>query len=715
MPYLPSRAHAAVLLFLAFLPRAEAEEVSVEADSLNIQGDQVTADGAVEAERGDSNAEAQRAVYDRSSQWLELFGDARVSEPGYCLQAPHIRLNTETELGKADSPKLHMLANDTWVLAEQLERYAPDRIRLDNAAYTACSPPEHPPWGIRSSTTYVNQETDFAHHLNARFEVGGVPLLYTPYFGHRTDDERHTGFLLPTLEVSGTRGTDVTVPFYWNIAPQMDATIGVRHMTRNGTMPRLQFRHLGPNIESRIEGEILPEDNTTGETRWRVEADQRGRLPGGIGYRLDAERVSDPEFISEFGSGVERGSQRFLTSSLELSRGLGSFRWWANFSHHQDLQDFNADDTLQELPRTSLRGEQPLPGPARLDLNSEYVYFFREEGQRNHRLFADPTLETPLRSRFGSLVPAAGVHWTSYQIQPGGQGASSRTETRTVPHFSLRATSQVQRTFAFEDLALRHVIEPELFYLYVSPRGQDDLPVLDTRSPPIRFNDLFDRNPRFSGIDRIGDANQLTTALSTRLDAKSGNERWEAASIRVGQIRFFRDREVTLPGQTPETRGFSNLFGELDLRPIPEVVWKTVAEYDPDRPSVGVNEMTNFQSQLTASPGPHRFRASYLLRNDFSGGTRRTTTEEVETSAEMAVAKRWSVFGTFRHSLRFDETLLQRIGFNYDACCYDIGLTLENRVLRRRAGGQEETTLFLTFSLRTLGSSKIGTDPGNLF
>ncbi len=724
MPWNLFRTFTVAILAFGIIRPTTGEEVNLEAEHLTIEEDQVVAEGKVKARQGQRRAKAAQAKYDRSSHWLELFGEVSLSEPGFCIQAPRARLNTQTKLGEALSPKLHVQANDSWVLADKLERYAPQRSRLDNAAYTACTPPEDPPWRIRSSSTYINQETDYARHWNARFEVSGIPVLYTPYLGHYTDNKRHTGFLLPSFEFSGTRGTDITVPFYWNIAPQLDATIELRHMTRNGTMPQLEVRHLAPKLRTRLYGEFLPNDNTTGEDRFLAKAEQAGKLPGEIDYRLNVQRVSDAEYLSFFGSGVEQGSQRFLASTLDLSRGLGPFRWQTRFAHYQDLQDFNADDTVQELPRMRLQGEQRLAGLFQLNWDSEYVYFFREEGKRTHRLFANPALKLPLNSPYGSLVPSTGIHWTGYRIQPQRGATSSKIENRLLPHFSLRATSQLQRTFGFKEFALRHVIEPELFYLYVPFRDQSDLPVLDTRERPLRFHDLFDINPRFSGLDRMGDANQLTTAISSRIEVKSEDERWEAAALRLGQIRFFRDREVTLPGDSANTRGFSNLFGELTLSPIPEITWKTMAEYDPERPSLGVNQMDYFESELGIILGEHRLQARYLLRND-SGNPGKgllgedkqpITTEELESSAHLALSKRWSLSGTFRHSFRFDETLLQRVGVNYDACCWGIGLSVENRILRqRRAGNREETLLWLTFSFRTLGGTRAGINTANLF
>jgi LPS-assembly protein len=708
------------LLLAAALPLGagaqEREEVNLKANRLTVEEDRAIAEGEVRARQGDRRMRADRLVFDRATGWMELSGAVRLWEPGYVVDTPAARFNTRTELGEVESPRLHLENNDSWLLAEGLERYAPSRFRLDGACYTACTPPEDPPWALRSSQVYVNQESHFAHHWNSRFELGGVPVFYTPYFGHYTDTKRHTGFLYPAFEFSGERGTDIAVPFYWNIAPQLDATIGVRNMTAHGTMPQLEVRHLGPDVATRVYGEFLSNDDATGEDRYYGVAEQEGTLPGNVGYQLDAKRVSDPEYLSLFGSGVESGSQRFLASNLTLSRNWAPYRLSASFNHHQDLVDFNADDTLQELPRMRLEGEQGLfsPGGAtRFALDSEYVYFYRREGDRTHRLYADPELGYTLDGRYGTLQPRAGVHWTGYRFLPEGEGGVAETRSRTLPHVSLRADSEVFRVFQWGDTAFRHSIGPELFYLYVPYRDQTDLPRLDTNEPPLRVDDLFDMN-RFSGVDRIGDANQLTTALGTRLEARSGDRYWEAAALRVGQIRYFRDRRVTLdPDAAPDTRGYSNVFAEYALRPIPGIALEGALEYDPDRPSFSLDQMDLFESRLALEhPRGHRLEAEYLLRTQ--AGVDEPTTEEIRNQARVVLSPAWEVFGTYRYSFKFREVLENRLGVDYHAGCWGLRLAWEDRLLRRDSAGEHETTLYLTLRFRTLGEYEFGTDPKDL-
>ncbi|MFA9462124.1 LPS-assembly protein LptD [Thiohalorhabdus sp. Cl-TMA] len=685
----------------------------MEADRIFLRGDQVDACGDVQARRAGARMAAERITYQQDSGWIELAGGIRLEEDGYVATAPSARLNQETELGEIESPRLHLLDSDAWILGEHLERYAPDRFRLDSALYTACSP-DSPPWALQSGTIYVNQETSFAHHWNSRFEVWGLPVFYTPYFGHYTDDERHTGFLFPAIELSGERGTDITVPFYWNIAPQLDATIGARNMTAHGFMPQLEIRHLGPRVETRFYGEYLADDEETGNDRYYFTAEQAGLLPGRINYLLDAERVSDPEYISLFGKNLERGSSRYLTSVLSLSRSWGGYRANADFTYLQNLQDFNAADTLQELPRLTFEGDQPLfpRSPGYLELDGEYVHFYRQEGEKYHRTFVDPTLSYQMESRFGSLEPRAGVHFTGYRRVPDSESAETRNLTRTLPHFSLKADSQVYRIWQQEGWALRHAIEPELFYLYIPYENQDDLPVLDTKDTALRFGDLFEMN-RFSGIDRINDANRLTTALTNSLDAKWDQERWEAAVLRLGQIHYFGDRRVTIsPDVEPETRSYSNYFAEIGIQPIPEISLDGALEYNPERPAFALNQLDYFQSQLTARhPAGHRFSARYLLRTSFEDGASVPSTEEYRASARVNLGPAWDAFGRYRYSVRFQEPLVQELGVDYHAGCWGIRLAYQDRLLRRGGPSNYDTTIYMTFRLRTLGAFEFGTDP----
>ncbi|HKJ86898.1 MAG TPA: LPS-assembly protein LptD, partial [Gammaproteobacteria bacterium] len=353
------------------------------------------------------------------------------------------------------------------------------------------------------------------------------------------------------------------------------------------------------------------------------------------------------------------------TSVLSLSRTWGSYRADANFTYLQDLENFNSPSTLQELPRLTFQGDKPLfpRTPAYLELDGEYVYFYRQQGDRYHRFFADPALSYKFQSRFGTLEPKAGVHYTQYRKVPEGASQGPQNLSRTLPHFSVKADSQVYRIWRSDGWALRHAIEPELYYLYIPYRNQDKLPVLDTKAPPLSFGDLFEMN-RFSGIDRINDANQLTMALTNRLDAKWGDQTWEAALLRIGQIRYFRDRRVTLrPGAKPATRGYSNYFADFGLSPIPAVSLKGTLEYDPDRPAFALNQLDYFQSQLTIKhPAGHQLSARYLRRTTFSGGKSVPRTEEYRVSAKVNLGPAWNAFGNYRYSLLFKEPLEQRLG-----------------------------------------------------
>jgi len=709
------------LLPLLPLPALAQDEVTLEADRLSVEEERAEAAGDVHARQGERRMAADRAVYDQATGWMELFGNVRLWEPGYTVATPFARFNTETERGRVEQPRVHLEESDSWLLADGLKRYAPRRFRLDGACYTACTPPEDPPWAMRSSRVYVNQDSHFAHHWNSRFEVGGLPVFYTPYFGHYTDDKRHTGFLFPTIEVSGRRGTDIDVPFYWNIAPQLDATVAVRNMTVHGPMPRLEVRHLGESVATEVYGEYIPQDRVTGEDRYFANARQDGQLPGQVGYTLDAKRVSDVEYLSLFRRGVESGSDRYLTSSLNLTRSWAPYQLSANFAHHQNLVDFNAPDTVQELPRMRFSGEQGVfarQGATRFAVDSEYVYFYRREGTRTHRLFADPSLSYNWEGRYGSLEPRAGVHWTGYRTRPEGSEAEGETLTRTVPHASVHAQSEVLRIFRWGELAFRHSVGPELFYLYAPYRDQSDLPVQDTSEPPLRYGDLFDLN-RFSGVDRMGDANRLTTALTTRVDARSGDTYWEAAALRLGQIQYFHDRRVSLGGGDPATRGFSNVFADYALRPLPQIALEGALEYDPERPAFALRQLDLFQSRLTLThPRGHRLQADYLLRTQFDEAAQESeaTTEEVSTRAQLALTPAWGLSGAYRYSYRYDQTLEKRLGLDYHAGCWGLRLAWEDRLLRQDidSEAEHETTLFLTLRFRTLGEYEFGTDPQDL-
>ncbi len=700
-------AYIVLLNTLGAVEPAYGESTTLEADRLQLEGDTAHALGDVHAIRGGRELFADEASYHRPSERLKLLGNVRIETSNFSAEASAASLDLGEETGWMEEPLLHLKESDAWLRGQRMERYTPDKYRLTAVCYTACKL-ENPAWALRSSRVYVNQSSHRVHYLNARFEVFGLPILYTPYFTHSTDSKRHTGFLSPAFESSNSRGTDIDIPFYWSIAPQLDATLGLRHMTRRGTMPQLEIRHLGEKIHTEVYGELLPNDGVTGDTRYFLKADQEGTLPGGIAYNLDAQRVSDATYLSRFNPKFGAQSARQLISNLSLDKARGPYRLTANFTLLQNLQDFNDPETLQELPRVEFQGNQPLPfggGRAQLDLNNEYVYFHRQKGTRTHRIFLNPTFDYRLSSRLGYLKPRLGLHWSGYRIdRPDGEGFN----TRTLPHFSLEAGTEISRTFQGKDWSLRHVIEPQLFYLYVPFEDQSDLPVLDTRRPPLRLGDLFDWN-RFAGSDRIGDANQLALRLNTWLQANSGEARWKAASLQIGQIRFFRDRRVTLPESPSRRRRFSDIFAEFALRPLPNLALSGALQYGPERP-FALDEFDLFESQLTwTSEAGYRLKGSFRRRTSSLDGQRIDLSEEVGIQFRAPVTSQFTLFGSFRRSLLFAQNLEERLGVAYnDHCCWGFRLSFADRLLRQGGAGQRsrDTSIGLTFQLRTLG--KVG-------
>jgi LPS-assembly protein len=718
---------------------AAAQPVELEADQLDMSGETAQASGNVRVTQGERTLQAERLSYDRGRGLLDLFGNVRIEEPGFSATAPEAHYNLQAETGTIPQPRIHLLEADAWLTAERMERTGPDHYRLRSAQYTACYP-DDPAWAVRSSTININQASHGAHHWNTRLNLGGLPVFYTPYFFHYTDDARHTGFLMPTVGSSSRNGMGATVPFYWSIAPQADATLALRHMKRRGTMGQAEVRYLAPNgLETRLYGQRLPNDQgpprakradpgadpayrITGEDRTFWQVQQEGPLPGGLSYQLDAKRVSDPLYLSEFDTDLDQGSSRHLTSTLALSRSLGPYRLALDGTYIQDLVDFNDPTTRHELPRVTLAGEQRLPGTdIRLDLDSEYVYFYREQGTRTERAYLDPSLKYRLEGRYGYIEPRAGWHMTRWQqgnrADNGGNPAAQRAYQRQIPHYRVDAGSEVVRIFKGPDWAARHSVGPRLYYVHTPYRDQAGYPVLDTSEQPLGYGDLFEER-YFSGIDRLADSQRITLALQTRLDLKTPEHTWEAFNLQVGTIRYLRDeRRVTLSGTPKELRNYSNIYAELDVRPWPWIDVSALAEYDYDRPLAG-RQLDRFEAEAAVTPpGGFQLRGRYRRRMaETDGGELERQTEEAQASTTVPVTQTMDLFGSLRHSYRYGLTLDKKAGVRFKGDCLDVSLSFSERLIRQAAGEEPEQDrqVLLTLNLRTLGELTGSVTPGEV-
>lgn len=578
--------------------------------------------------------------------------------------------------------------------AGEVQRLGPEQVRLLGATYTTCDPGNED-WLLRARQVDLDQGTGEGRARGVSLRFKRVPLFYTPYISFPIDDRRKSGFLYPSFGNSDTSGVDLSIPYYWNIAPHRDATLTPRFMGDRGLLMGGELRYLNPDSRGELYLEYLDDRAYGGERglgRFRHEARPFDR----VSLDVYLNGVSDVDYLPDLGNSLETASLTHLENRADLRY---SGRGWNLLTRFQGYQTVDpaipsTSRPYQRLPQILLRSRLPGSGHLEGDLRAEWVAFEREDSLTGQRLDLMPALRMPLRRAYGFLTPEIKYRYTGYQLS-GTDPGEADTPDRTLPVFSLDGGLFFDRPLAGNRI---QTLEPRLYYLYIPHRSQDELPLFDTGRIDFSFDQLF-RDTRFSGPDRVGDANQLTLALTSRLiDSASGEERLRTS---VGQILYFDDREVTLrPGEDPATQGSSSLVAEAALRMAREWYSRAAVQWDPHREQT---ELATAQLQYRGA-GRRIANLGYRLREDPLRPDR--DLEQVDLSAAWPVTARWDVVGRYNYSLRDDRDVELLAGVEYQSCCW------RARLVARRyltPGLEREYNNAIYFQLILKGLAGLGT------
>jgi LPS-assembly protein len=634
--------------------------VDIVADEADvIMGGRSTARGDVILQYDTQQIRSDRIIYNPAGATVDAPDFAEVWDRGTYLRATRAHYELEPEVGTLDG--LHYQFVERHGRGEARTgslRVKEELLNLEDAEYTTCNPGSTD-WLIRARSLRLDKQNDVgtAHHVRIRFK--NVPVFYTPYLRFPLSDTRKTGFLWPSIGTSGKTGLDLRVPFYWNIAPQRDATFALRYMRTRGTQLQGEYRYLMRSGSGTAEAEYLPDDAVYGKDRWLYKLQHDQGLSRNWSTSIGLDRVSDDQYFNDLGTRLSVSAQQFLRSYGDLHyqtttlSALGRLEAWQTIdpSIPDDQQPYSRLPQLMVFTSLPERSRTLAP-----QFYGEGVRFERGEGVTGNRLDLRPTLAYPIRTVGTFLVPKAALRLTGYNLQDTTPGEPDHP-TRAIPTLSVDSGVFLERESAIGGRPHRQTLEPRLYYLYTPFKDQSDLPVFDTGVNEFTFTQMF-RDNSFSGADRVQNANQLTFALTTRLlDDTTGAER---VRLGLGQIRYFADRKVTLPGASPETTGASDIIAELAA----EIArgWSFRGDYQWD-PNTGLTDKGT--ALFRYQPDSHRvLNLSYRFLRD--------TLEQADLSGVWPVSAHWRFVGRWYYSIPDSRNLEILAGLEYQSCCWGL-------------------------------------------
>ena len=562
-----------------------------------------------------------------------------------------------------------------------------------NGSYTTCDVDDNS-WSLTSPRIKLDRAKDVGEAYHAVLRIKRVPVFYAPYINFPLSDKRKSGFLAPSFGTSDESGTEIFLPYYWNIAPNYDATFTPRFIERRGVQFQNEFRYLSNYHNGIIEAEYLPSDSLFDDDRSLIRLRHNTNFSRQWRGDLLFAEVSDSEYLEDLGNSLAITSITHLERRADLSYDGN----WGNFLTR--VQDFQTvDDTIAASNRPYKRLPQLLYSSPRIQswwnidqqLRSEWVQFDRDDSVTAARLDIQPTLSRRFERSWGFFEPRVKLRHTQYQLDDQAAGIDDNL-SRTVPISSLDGGLFFDKPFTLGKGAFVHTLEPRLFYLYVPFRDQDDIPLFDTGLNNFRFGQLFNDN-RFSGGDRIGDANQLTLALTSRLINDLNGQ--ELATLAIGQIRHFRDREVTLSGGAADTDNTSDFVAQLDINPTNSLTLTGEWQWDPDN-----EESVLSAASLKYRPAPDRgLNLSYRSRG--------SALEQTDLSFFWPLSRRWRAVGRWNYSLEENQTLESFAGIEYEQCCWRLSFVRREFINDDDATNDDTNTAFL-IQLELKGLTRVG-------
>jgi len=641
--------------------------------------------GNVEIFRADQHLATEAARYDPATGILNLPAPLRYEDSQVNIAASSGLYGFNEESGDFYDVEYGFAGSSAHGGADSAHVSGGNRSEMRRIWFTTC-PGDDPEWRLSAKELELRHDEGVGVARGARLELGKVPVLYVPWLTFPIDDRRKSGFLYPSLSTANDNGLEVGIPYYWNIAPNQDATITPRLYTDRGLMGTGEYRLLTRRTSSVFDGSYLFDDDKTGEDRWHYLARAAASFSPTWRGRMRLERVSDDAYFQDFGGDLAQTSRQYLRSQASID---GAGRYWifsllADGFQVIDESVSPGQEPYRRLPRAAFMFDAPIGRSGfQASLDSELVYFDRDTGVTGGRLDVYPDLSWNLDRYWGFLRANAGYRYTTYQLDLQGE-LGDESPDRGLPILSLDSGLFLERELASGNT---QTLEPRLYYLYVPYEDQDGLPDFDTNEFTFGFAQLFHYN-RYTGADRQSDANQLTLALSTRsIDAGSGRDTW---SLGLGQIIYLDNPRVRLPGETTERLETSPFLGEFNWHPMDRFTARLGLQWDWEdgELDVGVAGLDH-----TTRHG-HRMAVEYRFRRD--------RLDQFDVRYYWPINERWRLFSRVNWSLEDDDLLEGLVGAEYESCCWALRV-VARRYLRDRQGGERDA-LYLELRLKGLGS-----------
>jgi LPS-assembly protein len=717
--------------------------IEIEGDTLQLRMDrQMRATGNAVMRKDGQQVTGDDIRYDIQNDELQVEGNAVITAGQTKITGPMLRMRLSENIGEMrdvsiefkssppppndeggspllndqaillSDPKNYVDDNQSYSTQDNSKKSAFDNIRatakqvlfegqnikrLKGASYTSCAA-DVDDWYIKTNSLDLNDYTRTGVATNAYVEFKGVPILYTPWMSFSYNNQRKSGFLAPLWGTTSRSGFQLLTPYYINISPDMDATIGTNVFSKRGVQLQGEFRYLGETYSGVNNLEYLDKDSMTGQTRYYARLTHLQSFGPNWSGGYSFEKVSDDTYFSDLATRIQVTSRVNLQQAVFANYNSEHLTFNGMIQRYQNLD--NVSFVYQRLPQLTLTYNDDFKG-FHVQSGAQYVNFQTMDGMvdkpSGSRMSVYPSVSYPFKNSYGYVTPKIGVQSTQYSLNnniPVGYSQEYNQLNRTLPIMSLDSGLYFDRQTNLFDTSYTHTLEPRAYYVYIPYKDQSKLPIFDTSVNTLNQNSIFYEN-QFSGDDRVNNANQMTLALTSRLiDSDTGIERLSGT---LAQRYYFEDQKVTLPNTTATISKSSDILAGFTARLSSRLNLDTFWQYDVEHSNMQRN---NYLLRYNPEPG-----------KSFTFGYRYTANvlEQIDTSAQWPLGSGWYGISRLNYSIR-DANAVQFLGgLEYDAGCWQA-----RAVMQRVQTATANANYGMFFQLELGGLTSIGANPLNV-
>lgn len=731
------------------LVQGETNELPVTITADNAKGnypDDAVFTGNVDIAQGNSRLQADEVQLHQKQaegqpepvRTVDALGNVHYDDNQVILKGPKgwSNLNTkDTNIWEGD---YQMVGRQGRGKADLMKQRGENRYTiLENGSFTSCLPGSNT-WSVVGSEVIHDREEQVAEIWNARFKLGPVPVFYSPYLQLPVGDKRRSGFLIPNAKYSTNNYFEFYLPYYWNIAPNMDATITPHYIhRRGGIMWENEFRYLTQAGAGLMEFDYLNsdkvyEDDDThkkddNSRRWLFYWQHAGVMDQVWRFNVDYTKVSDSSYFNDFDNKYGSSTDGYATQKFSVGYAVQNFDATVSTKQFQVFDDQN-NSSYSAQPQLDVNYYQNDVGPFDTRIYGQAVHFVNTKDYMPEatRVHLEPTINLPLSNNWGSINTEAKLLATHYQqtnldwynSNPRNVNKLDDSANRVMPQFKVDGKMIFERDMNMLAPGYTQTLEPRAQYLYVPYRDQSHIYNYDSSLLQSDYSGLF-RDRTYGGLDRIASANQVTTGVTSRVYDDAAVERF---NISVGQIYYFtesRTGDDHIEWENDDKTGSLVWAGDTYWRISERWGLRSGIQYDTRLDSVATSSSSieyrrdeNRMLQLNYRyASPEYIQATLPNKNDknyWNAPQYENGISQVGAVASFPIADRWSIVGAYYFDTNVNKEADSMLGLQYNSCCYAIRFGYE-----RKLNGWDDTqkhavydnTIGFNIELRGLSSN----------